>query len=71
MTSFSLLEVILIALPFVLWFAGIGLRIPIVVFFSGALFCFVAISKFSGWLLIFFLGMGVFLMIGSVMKAKQ
>jgi len=59
-------------LPFIGWIVGIKTRLPIVVFFSGALLIAVA-SFFASvlpiWLVLSFGILGVMVMVGSVIAA--
>jgi hypothetical protein len=71
MATYTAFDIIIMLLPFILWFIGIIKGIPAVVIMSGFMMILVALFySVAGWLVFFFIGFGLILILGGVWAAR-
>lgn len=70
-SGFTAFDILIMLLPFVLWFIGIMKRIPFMVILAGFMMILVALFfSVSAWFVIFFIGFGLMLILGGVWAAR-
>ena len=72
MASYTLYDILLIILPFLLWFIGIVKAIPAIVILSGMLMLLIGFYFFTGsWAFWILAGIGLILMIGGAVSIRK
>ena len=72
MQSMTIIEILILLFPFIIWVIGITKRIPVLITLAGILLCIIPFYfGFPTWLIILLVMLGCALILGSAIQGMQ